>query len=147
MNANADSEANAMEEPPDSYPEDVQETFEFCDDCRKVVVSVDQHTCTEDGAGSGNSRKSAAQRARLAALDDRPEGADVLFPTGRSGNNAWAYHELDADGEALHDVNYAGGDEIGTRGEAINKGCYPCGTCRLIQERRDDAGGSEADAK
>lgn len=119
--------------PPDSYPEEVREAFEYCTECEKVVVSVDQHTCA-NGEG-GNGRKSAAERDQLAGLDDRPLEDDVVIPKGGSENNAWAYHEL-VDGEPLHEVGFEAGHDIGTREDAIGKGCYPCGTCKLIESRR-----------
>jgi len=124
-----------MTDPPASYPEDVRETFEYCEDCESLVVSVGQHTC-ETGRASG--KPSATERAQLAAADQRPLEEEVLIPEGRSQNNAWAYHELDEDGDPLHDLNHRSGAETGPREEAINSGCYPCGQCRLIQERGSD---------
>lgn len=121
--------------PPDSYPEEIREAFEYCDECEKVVVSVSQHTCERPGA---NRRKSAAERAQLAAMDDRPRDDAVVIPKGGSANHAWAYHELDAEGIPVHVVDHDAGHEVGTRAEAIEKGCYPCGTCRLIAERQED---------
>jgi len=126
-----------MTDPPASYPEDVRETFEYCEDCESLVASVSKHTCETERA----SRKpSAAERAKLAAADQRPLEEEVLIPKGRSQNNAWAYHELDEDGDPLHELNHRAGAETGPREEAINSGCYPCGRCRLIQERRSDDG-------
>jgi len=125
-----------MSDPPETYPADVREAFEYCHDCDSLVVSVDQHTCSPDGRGGG--RPSAAKRAELAAADQRPLEEDVLIPEGRSQHNAWAYHELGEDGEPLHELNHQAGAETGPREDAINSGCYPCGKCRLIQERRSD---------
>lgn len=124
-----------MSDPPASYPEDVRETFEYCEDCESLVVSVDQHSCS---SGRSTGKPSAHERAQLAAADQRPLEEDVLIPEGRSQNNAWAYHELDEDGDPLHELNHQAGSETGSREEAINSGCYPCGQCRLIQERRSD---------
>lgn len=126
-----------MAKPPETYPEDVREAFEYCEACEKVIVSVDQHTCSGEG-GSGH--KSAAERAQLAALDDRPRDEDVLYPKGRSTNNAWAYHELDEDGDPLHELDHRSGSEIAPRAEAIDQGCFPCGQCRLIQEAHERRG-------
>lgn len=123
-----------MTRPPDTYPEDVREAFEFCPRCEKVVVSVDQHTCS---TGDASGHKSAADRARLAALDQRPADEDVLYPQGRSQNNAWAYHELDPAGDPLHELDHTSGAVVGPRAEAIDQGCFPCGQCRLLQEDRD----------
>ncbi|UTF56007.1 hypothetical protein [Natronosalvus rutilus] len=124
---------NQLARPPESYPEDIRDAFEYCEDCEKVVVSVGQHTCPTGTAGG---RKSASDRTRLAKLDGRPLDSDVLYPEGRSENNAWAYHELDESGDPLHDVDHDAGHQISSRSEAIEKGCYPCGMCRLIQDRR-----------
>lgn len=123
-----------MSDPPASYPEEVRETFEYCEDCDTLVVGLDQHRCAEPSSG----RPSASERTELAAADDRPQGEDVLYPKGRSQNNAWAYHELDDDGEPLHAVDHLSGTERGSRGEAIKAGCYPCGRCRRIQEAADE---------
>jgi len=124
-----------MARPPDTYPEDVREAFEYCDECETIVVSVKQHTCpTRERAN----KKLAPDRAALAAEDDRPMDEDVLYPLGRSQNGAWAYHELGPGGEPLHEIEYNGGSDIGPRSEAIRKGCYPCGQCLKIAERRDD---------
>lgn len=125
----------SVADPPATYPEDVREAFEYCEDCEKVVARLDGHTCPDD-SGSRTGHKSAAERARLAQLDDRPHDEEVLYPKGRSNRNAWAYHELDEDGDPLHEVQHAGGSERGTREEAINEGCYPCGKCRTLQEQR-----------
>lgn len=130
----------SMAKPPKSYPEDVREAFEYCSDCEKVIVSVDQHTCSDRNA-SVNSRKSAAERARLAAADPRPREEAVLYPEGRSGNNAWAYHELDEDGEPLHGVSYDSGHQIAPRAEAIAKGCHPCETCERIGNQEGESDG------
>lgn len=126
-----------MSDPPASYPQDVRETFEYCEACETLVVSVDQHTCA---TGRSTGSPSAAERAQLAAADQRPLEEEVLYPKGRSANHAWAYHELDADGELLHELDHQAGAIRGPREEAINNGCYPCGQCRLIQERRSDDG-------
>ena len=126
-----------MTDPPASYPEEVRETFEYCEDCESLVVSVDQHTCS---TGRASGKPSAAERAQLAAADSRPLDEEVLIPEGRSQNNAWAYHELGRDGEPLHEVDHQSGSTRGSREEAINNGCHPCGRCRLIQERRADDG-------
>jgi hypothetical protein len=124
-----------MTDPPASYPRDVRESFEYCVECESLVVSVDQHTCT---AGRASGKPSAAERAQLAAADQRPLDEDVLIPAGRSQHNAWAYHELDDAGDPLHELNHRAGAETGAREEAITSNCYPCGQCRLIQERRSD---------
>ena len=124
-----------MSDPPASYPEDVRETFEYCEGCEKLVVSVDQHSCS---TGRASGKPSAHERAQLAAADQRPLEEEVLIPAGRSQHNAWAYHELDEDGDPLHELNHQAGASTGPREEAINEGCYPCGQCRLIQERRSD---------
>lgn len=125
-----------MADPPDDYPEDIQDAFEYCSECETVVVSLDQHTCS-DGRTTGH--KSAEERARLAALDNRPLKEDVLYPQGRSHNNAWAYHELDDSGDPLHELNHESGANTGPRQEAIDQGCYPCGKCRLLaQGYRDE---------
>lgn len=121
-----------MAKPPDTYPEDVREAFEWCEDCETIVVSVDQHTCP-NGAAAGH--KSAADRARLAAADDRPLTEDVLYPKGRSQNNAWAYHEVGPEGNPLHQIEHNAGAVIGPREEAIDQGCYPCGQCAKLEDR------------
>jgi len=79
-------------------------------------------------------------RARLAAADDRPLTEDVLYPKGRSQNNAWAYHELDEDGDPLHEIDHNSGAETAPRREAIDQGCYPCGQCKLLEARGEDDG-------
>lgn len=126
-----------MSRPPASYPADIRDTFEYCEGCQSLVVSVDQHTCPKGGSSG---KPTAAERAQLAAEDDRPLDEDVRVPEGRSQNNAWAYHEFDEDGDPLHSLNYNAGSETKSREEAINDGCYPCGHCRVIQERGEDDG-------
>lgn len=130
-----------MADPPETYPEDVREAFEYCHECETICVSADQHVCSISTNGDGNDgHKSAAERARLAQLDDRPLEEQVLYPKGRSQNNAWAYHELDAGENPRHELDHSAGANIGPREEAINQGCYPCGQCRLLEER---GGGDE----
>lgn len=124
-----------MGKPPDTYPEDIRETFEHCPECGRVVVSLGQHRCPPDDDGGG---VTSADREALAAADDRPAGEDVLYPKGRSTHSAWAYHELDDEGDPLHSPDYKEGHDIGPREEAIEKGCYPCGTCRNLIETRED---------
>lgn len=125
-----------MSDPPASYPKDVREAFEYCAECELVVVSVDRHVCSNNRA-SGH--PSTAERERFAAVDDRPLDEQVLYPKGRSQNNAWAYHELGTDGDPLHHVSHQSGSTTGTREEAITNGCYPCGRCRLIQDEAEES--------
>ena len=120
-----------MARPPDSYPEDVREAFEYCPDCETLLASLDQHTCP---SGDPAGRYSAEERAELAAADDRPADAQVLIPRGRSANNAWAYHEIDEDRTARCGADHSAGAEIGPRAEAVDQGCYPCGRCRMLED-------------
>lgn len=124
-----------MARPPSSYPEDIQETFEYCVGCETLVVSLDQHTCPTEGSSDS---MSAADRRAAAAKDERPDDDRVVYPEGRSQNGAWAYHETDEDGEPIHELNHKAGATTGSREEAIRLGCYPCGHCTLIQSRRGD---------
>lgn len=126
-----------MTDPPASYPEEVREAFEYCECCELVVVSSDRHVCSNNRASG---RPSAGERERFAAVDERPLDETVLYPQVRSQTNAWAYHEIDSDGEPLHSVTHQGGSTTGPREEAIGHGCYPCGRCRLLQERGEDDG-------
>lgn len=121
---------------PESWPEDVRDTFQYCDDCGAVVVNLDSHSCPDDPAPT---HRTPDERAALAAQDDRPRDEEVLYPLGRSTRNAWAYHELDEDGEPLHIVDHESGQLRGSREEAIEQGCFPCGQCRRIEERRTDS--------
>jgi hypothetical protein len=120
-----------MARPPETYPTDVRETFEYCPNCETLTVSVDQHTCPT-GAPAG--RPSPEERGERAAADDRPSEEDVLYPKGRSQNKAWAYHELDEDGEPRCGADHSAGAVIGPRAEAIEQGCYPCGRCRSLED-------------
>ena len=123
-----------MARPPETYPTDVRETFEYCPDCETLTVSVDQYTCRADAPSGGPSPE---ERAELAADDERPPGEDVLIPNGRSQNNAWAYHELDEDGEPRCGADHSAGAVIGPRAEAVDHGCYPCGRCRALEDAQD----------
>lgn len=126
-----------MAKPPETYPDDVRETFEYCTDCESIVVSLDQHTCSTASRGTS---PSSAERADLAEADERPLEEDVLYPNGGSHNGAWAYHELDANGNPLHKVQHKAGAEVGPRKKAQQEGCYPCRRCRMIQERQQGRG-------
>jgi hypothetical protein len=120
-----------MARPPDSYPPDVREAFEYCPGCEALLASVDQHTCRAADAGG---RPSPAERAERGAADDRPLEEDVLYPRGRSQNNAWAYHELDEDGTPRCGADHSAGAVIGPRAEAVDQGCFPCGRCRSLED-------------
>lgn len=126
-----------MAQPPETYPEDIRNTFEICEDCGSLVVHLAAHQCP---AAESPAPTSVADRAKLAEADDRPLEEEVKYPTGRSSNNAWAYHEVDEDGEPLHELSHKSGTETGSREEAINAGCYPCGHCRTLEERGENDG-------
>lgn len=120
----------SMARPPDTYPEEVRETFEYCPDCETLLASADQHTCS---TGTPTERPSSGERDRRAADDDRPPGEDVIYPKGRSQHNAWAYHELCEDGTPRCGADHSAGSVIASRAEAIDAGCYPCGRCRSLE--------------
>lgn len=134
-----------MAEVPDQYPEDIRKTFEYCDECESLVVSLDQHSCPKNGR-KDRGHVNADERERLAQQDDRPADEQVLYPVmGRSNRNAWAYHELDETGDPLHEVEYLSKSDTAARETAQAAGCYPCGRCEAIQEHRDDQAEAESD--
>lgn len=128
-----------MAEVPESYPEDVREAFEYCPDCETITAQVKQHDCPP-ADGHENNKVTADEREELAEGDERPPDELVLYSSGRSNTGAWAYHELDGDGMPLHEVSYQGSEKREPRAKAKEDGCYPCGRCRIIQERREDDG-------
>ena len=102
-----------------------------CEGCGSFVVSIENHTCSTEGAGRDPTRP---ERERRAARDGRDDG-DTVGVYCRSRGDAYAYHELDGGVPVCGCHSYTEARlRTTTRGEAKRRGRSPCGTCSVVLE-------------
>lgn len=109
--------------------------FEVCDNCGRVLVNVDTHTCPPDEPRSEMEQR-RDERQKLADEDPRDESTTVLL-FRRAGCHSYAYHDIDDDGTPIcgaHKRSKATRSEPVTLAEAKSRGKAPCGSCRRFRE-------------
>ena len=116
--------------------------FEVCPECGCPVVLLEHHTCPDDDSST---KPAADERAARAAADDRDQERAVYVPP-RQG--AKAYHEIEGEVDINPDpdavdvvcsrTTATAAGKVRPQHAASDRGYYPCGTCRRIEQRTID---------
>ena len=120
------------------------DAFVRCPDCQTLVVRLGPHRCGPDDEPTP--ARSREERTRAAAADSRSDD-DLVGIVQRAAGSAYAYHELDDDGEALCNCDErpdVKGFEVVTRAEARHRGRAPCGNCERFAHERTRKSGQES---
>lgn len=121
-------------------PESEDSPFNKCSSCGKIVVSIGRHSCgvlsSSQSENYTDSKPRRDERIKKAAQDQRDPTEFVLVGSSAGNKSGYAYHELDKDGEPLHDLS-GRTDHYRklTRKQAWEASKSPCQICRKILDK------------